>query len=702
MPESLGTAVLELRTDDAAYTRGISKARRDAQKLGKTFTSTGKTLSTRLTLPIVGLGVAMLKAAGDFEAGMNKVKALSGATEKQLKSLSDQAKELGATTQFSAGQAAEAMGFLSMAGFDATQIFKAMPATLNLAAAANIDLGQTADIVTNVMAGYGLQAKDTARLSDILTKTFTGSNTSLIELGEAMSYAGPVAKGFGLEIEEAAAVLGIFAGAGFKGSRGGTALAGALVRLATPSDEAAGIMKKLGLVVFDSTGKMKPFNEIIQQLAKSGTSAADMMTLFGQRAGPAMLALKNVGSKAVVDFTKKIRESGGVTEKIAKIQMKGLNGALKALKSSLEAVAIAVSESGLLEWVTKMATATAEWFRKGAKLDQELLGWGVIIAGVAAALGPLLIILGMVVTAIGVLLSPIGLVVIAVIALGAAFLVFQDEIIAVWDSVAGSIGAFVTAFIKLHTDVLGLVEELVTGIQHWMGDVLGGIWDSVVAGIERVKTVFTDLWKHVVGESVIPDMVMGVKVEMEDMKETMITTSKQGAEGVKISAEQAAQSLSGFFGGFAALAKSMGPKHFKQFKALAILEATANTVVGFTKAIATYPPPFGAIAAAGVLAAGMAKVRTIKAMEPPEFHSGGMVARESLLPFPGANFGEGLAVLREGEQVLTADQQGGRNVTIQLGGDEDSFYSRNNVRKLLSALEDEMADTAGTFNLQVM
>ena len=180
MAETLGTAILELRTDGTALNAGIARARQSAQKLSQDFQRVGRRLSLGLTLPILGVQAAILKMAGEFEKGMNQVQALTGATEKQFAALEEQAKELGATTQFSAGQAADAMGFLAQAGLDANEIIGTMPATLNLAASAQIGLAQTADLLTNIMKGYGRGVEDTTEITDILTLTFISSNTNLI------------------------------------------------------------------------------------------------------------------------------------------------------------------------------------------------------------------------------------------------------------------------------------------------------------------------------------------------------------------------------------------------------------------------------------------------------------------------------------------------------------------------------------------
>ena len=442
MSETLGSALLILGTDDKKLQSGLKKAKSSVQKMGASMRDVGKSMTLKLTTPIVGFGIAILTAAANFEKGMNQVKALTGATGEDFKKLQDQAKQLGATTQFSAGQAADAMGFLAQAGLDSEKILATMPATLDLAAASGMGLAETADTMTNIMAGFGLKAEDSGRASDVLTAAFTGSNTRLGELGEAMSFAGPVLSGFGITFEETAAAIGLLGNAGIKASRAGTALSGALVRLANPASEQAELMKKLGINVFGTDGKMLSLVEIIKQLETSGAGTAEVMKLFGQRAGPAMAALLKQGSGALSEMTEKLEDSGGRAKEIAEVQMKGLSGAIKSVKSALEAMAIAIAETGLLKWATDIAVAIANWVREIAKSNPAILKWGVIIAGVIAVAGPLLLLLGTfvpvitgIITVIGLILSPIGLLVAAIIGIGVAAWVFKDDIIEAFNAV---------------------------------------------------------------------------------------------------------------------------------------------------------------------------------------------------------------------------------------------------------------------------
>ncbi|MFJ2719365.1 phage tail tape measure protein [Streptomyces sp. NPDC087437] len=300
-----------------------------------------------------GLTFNVLKTSGDFEKSMNQVRAVSGATGKDFEALRNQAKELGATTKYTASQAADGMGFLAMTGYKANQILAAMPGTLSLAAAGNMDLAQAADISSNIMTGYGFKASQTNKIVDVLAKTFTSTNTDLIQLGEAMKYAGPVAHAAGVKFEQTSAAIGLMGNAGLQASMAGTALRGAITRLLSPTKQVSDVLKKLGIRVKDSHGELLPLDQIIRQLEKSGAKTGDMMTIFGQRAGPAMLALVEQGSGALVKLTRELEKSGGTADRIAKIQMEGLQGQLVSLKSAWEGLMIEIGDLGVLKLATK-------------------------------------------------------------------------------------------------------------------------------------------------------------------------------------------------------------------------------------------------------------------------------------------------------------------------------------------------------------
>lgn len=308
----------------------------DWERLGRTAVVAGAAMSA-------GLGAAVGTFHG-FQREMNRVGALTGATGQQFEALGDLAQELGRTTVYTASQAADALGFLAMAGFDADTAMQALPNTLTLAAAAGMDLAQAADITTNILTGFGMETSELARANDILVATFTNSNTSMQQLGEAMKYAAPLASAAGLGFAEVAAALGMMGNAGIQASMAGTSLRGAITRLLNPTAQVQGVLDRLGVSVQDTSGEMLPLADLLEQLGTAGADAGDLMTIFGQRAGPAMAALLSQGAEELRVFTADLEASGGIAEEIADRQLEGLHGSLIRFRSAAEGAAIWLGE----------------------------------------------------------------------------------------------------------------------------------------------------------------------------------------------------------------------------------------------------------------------------------------------------------------------------------------------------------------------
>lgn len=377
------------------------------QSGGQRISGFGDQMTQKVSLPLLGVGAAALTMSGDFEAGMNKVQALSGATGEELAAMRDLAKDLGSSTQFSASEAAEAMSFLAMAGFDAQQTMEALPGVLNLAAAGGLDLATSADIASNVLSGFGLEVSELTRLNDVLANTMTSSNTNLEQLGSAFQYVGPVASSAGLSLEETAAAIGLLGNAGIQGEQAGTVLRGAIANLLNPSNAVAKAMDRVGLSATDSSGNLLPLHDIISQLEESGASTADMMAIFGVEAGPGMQALVSQGSDALADLTDKAGESGTAAE-IAETQMAGFNGGMASLKSAFEGLMIAIGESGLLEWATQAVQALTGFTQQLSETNPEMLRLGTVIAGGLLVLGPFLSILGRIISTVSSVAKGIG------------------------------------------------------------------------------------------------------------------------------------------------------------------------------------------------------------------------------------------------------------------------------------------------------
>ncbi|MBY6275375.1 phage tail tape measure protein [Symbiobacterium thermophilum] len=516
----LGTLLVKIGTDLSDFTKGMSEASGKlasfAKEAGEKVANVGKELSTKVTAPIVGLGTASVKLAGDFESAMNKVKALSGATGDDFENLRNLALELGATTQFSAQQAADAMGFLAMAGFEVNEIIGAMPGTLQLAAVAGLDMGRAADIASNILTGYGMAVEDLARVNDVLAKAMTSSNVDLVMLGESMKYAGPVANSLGVAFEEAAAAIGMMGNAGIQGSMAGTSLRGILSRLVNPTKEVATILDELGITVMDSSGKMLPLVDILRQFEQAGVDTATIMTIFGDRAGPAMAALLDQGSAALESFTESLRNSAGTAEEIARVQMEGFKGSWNEMTSAMEGAAIAIGTL-ILPVVTDLANRVAEFFTWLTNLDPEMQRLIITVAAVAAAIGPLLLVLGNLIKSFGIVAGAIGAIsgpvwaVIAVLAGLAAIFThlwqtnesFREHVLAAWEAIRDGGLEIWNALRDNFMSVWETMKEFFASVLEWMQvwwELFGDeITAAFVATWEFLKNTFITVWETITG-----------------------------------------------------------------------------------------------------------------------------------------------------------------------------------------------------------
>src|SRR5690554_5531991 len=249
---------LSLTVDSRTGERNLRNMRGELDKTEKSKNLT-RAAMTKLTAAI-GLAAAaaggfslqrIIRESTDFDTAMRQLSATSRATAEQLAALEKQSRELGATSMFSARQAADAQNFLAMAGFQVNEILSATPGVLRLATAANIELAQAADIASNVLGGFRLNVEELDRVLDVLAATTTGSNTNISQLGQALSFAAPLAASAGIEIEEAAAAIGVLSDAGLQASRAGTGLVGVIRQLSNVTTQGQDALATYGLTVAD-------------------------------------------------------------------------------------------------------------------------------------------------------------------------------------------------------------------------------------------------------------------------------------------------------------------------------------------------------------------------------------------------------------------------------------------------------------------
>lgn len=340
-----------------------------------------------------------------FEKEMSRVKALSGATAKEFDNLSESARKLGKTTQFSANQAAQAMSAFALQGFKTNEIIGSMPATLSLAAAGQLSMGQAASITAGVMRGMKLDIQDLTRVVDVLAKAATSSATDVPMLGEAMRALGPVAKTTGVSLEETVAVIRAFSDVMIQGSSAGVALRNILLRLQKQPTEVAKHLKALNITVADSSGKMKKVATLVDEFSAAlenktqVTRNAIIADVAGLRAAAAFSEILALGGDRIRQYTRELEGAAGTADRIARIQMDNLAGSFRLLTSAVQEFAIklgSVMEPALrsfLELMTSIMTEMNKWGDTTTTLIVAMGAGTIAVTGFLAVLPSLILVL---------------------------------------------------------------------------------------------------------------------------------------------------------------------------------------------------------------------------------------------------------------------------------------------------------------------
>lgn len=526
MSLDLGSAIGYLDLDTSGFQKGFKSALGDLQTfstsaeglqgktkaLGSALTSVGSSLTTWVTLPLIGMGTAAVTVGNQFESAMSRVKAISGATEEQFESLTEQAMELGATTAFSAKEAAAGMENLASAGFTVEEIMAAMPGLLDLAASSGSDLATASEIAASAIRGFGLEATEATHVADVFAEAAARTNAQTEDMGEAMKYIAPVARAMGLSLEETAAAVGFLSDAGIKGGQAGTSLRGALTRLAKPTKEAQELMTSLGMSFYDTEGNMLSLQGIISQL-ESGLSGLTqqqqnqaLVTLFGQESLSGMLTLIERGPEALGELTKSFEEIEGSAKSMAETMMDNTQGALEEMGGAIETLAINVQQI-LAPAITEVVQWLTELINGFNNMDRSTQTTILSVLAVVASLGPLLLIVGKAITGFSNLLGAFKNISVAfkagkgiIAALSGSFAPVITTIAAVvaavialklaWDNNFGGIREKTA---EIGESIQVIFDSLIAALE-WFGDLFHSLWESNWMGIQDVAR---ELWSHI-------------------------------------------------------------------------------------------------------------------------------------------------------------------------------------------------------------
>lgn len=285
-----------------------------------------------------------------FEQGLSNVQAVTDATDSQMKQLKDTAKDLGASTAWSATEVTDAEQLLGQAGYSVNETISALPGLLSLASAGSLDLSAATSIASSTLRAFNLSASETTHVADVLATTANATNSDVTDLGESLKYVSPVAQSLGISMEDAVAATGLLSNQAIVGSQAGTVLRQTLARLASPTKEAAGLMEAYGINAFDAQGNMKPLSAVVDNLNSSlgkltSQQRADVITtIFGTESMSGVLALMNQGGESLSDLSKKLKETKGSADKMAETKLDNLLGQWEQLKGAAETMQINLGE----------------------------------------------------------------------------------------------------------------------------------------------------------------------------------------------------------------------------------------------------------------------------------------------------------------------------------------------------------------------
>ena len=471
------------------------------KRVGEGVSNIGKKLTMGLTLPIAGIGAASAKTAMEFEAGMNEVSAISGATGKDLQSLENLAKDMGRTTKFSASESAEALKYMGMAGWKTEDMLSGLPGVLNLAAAGGTDLATTSDIVTDGLTAMGLTAKDTDKFVDIMAATCSNANTSIELMGETLKYVGPVAGSLGIEMDDLSVAIGLMGNAGLKGSQAGTSLRAGLTNLVKPTKEMRNAMEKYGVELVKNSdgsvnlmGTMENLRSTLGGLDQT-TQAAALASIFGKEAMSGWASIVNASEGDFNKLTEAIANSNGTAQSMADTMMQGAKGALTEMKSALEGVAITIGER-LTPFIEKLADGISKlctWFQSLSPATQTVI---MVIAGLLALLGPLLILIGSGISLFANLSIVAGALGIGVGALVSAFASVVGVVAGVVTAIAGFIAIIVNAY-KTNETFRKNVDTVFNNIKSIISNVMSAIGSIISTAMSLISAIWNNGLKQV-------------------------------------------------------------------------------------------------------------------------------------------------------------------------------------------------------------
>ncbi|MEY8366085.1 phage tail tape measure protein [Anaerovoracaceae bacterium 41-7] len=534
------------------------------QVTGEKIASAGKKLLPA-TAAIGGIGAASVKVSAEFEASMSQVAATMGMTAEEInngsedyKKLEQAARDMGASTKYSASEAAEALNYLALAGYDVDKSIETLPVVLNLAAAGGIELGAASDMVTDAMSALGLETDQAESFVDQMAKTSQKSNTNVAQLGEAILTVGGTAKNLAGGTVELNTNLGILADNGIKGAEGGTKLRNIILSLTAPTDKAAGQMKKLGLEVFDAEGNMRPLNETMGDLDKilstmsQGEQTQVLNTIFNKQDLKGVNALLANSGERFDELSSYIGNADGAAQDMADTMNNNLSGQLTLLKSALQEAGISIGEAlvPIIKDLVGFIQNLVDRFNALSPTAQRII---IIIGGIVAALAPTLIVIGKLITSVGTIMTVVPKLVTAFGAVKAAFAslgatLLANPIVLIVAGITALVAALIYAY-KHSEKFRDAVNNAFARVRETVGTIVNALVTFFTETIPNAWNGFIDWCNNFIGSIIgffanLPERIWNHLLEtIANITKWTTNMNQKAREGVS----KAISSIVGYF-----------------------------------------------------------------------------------------------------------------------------------------------------------
>ena len=499
------------------------------QAVGDKVSSVGQKLLP-VTGVVTGLGTAAVKTAADFDSAMSRVAAVSGATGSDFDKLRDKAREMGAKTKFSATEAADAMNYMAMAGWKTEDMLSGIEGIMYLAVASGEDLATTSDIVTDALTAFGLTAEDSGHFADVLAAASSNANTNVSMMGETFKYCAPVAGALGFSVEDTAEAIGLMGNAGIKASQAGTSMRSIMTNLTGDVKLSGAAIGDVTIATTNADGSMRSLSAILAdcRVAFGGMTEAEKAnnaeTLVGKNAMSGFLALMNAAPEDIAKVSGAVNNCKDAAKNMADTMQDNLEGQLTILKSQLQELAISFGDL-LMPAVRSIVSGLQGMVDVLNAMPDGVKQVIMIIALLAAVLGPVLIIIGKVISAVGTIMTivpklagvintvktafgalnavmlanPIAIVIAAIAALVAAFVYlwntneeFRQFWISLWESVKETAIQCWQAISAFLSQAWEAIQNTAVSVWNGIRDFFSGLWTGI-------QTLFTTVVNAIAG-----------------------------------------------------------------------------------------------------------------------------------------------------------------------------------------------------------